>query len=248
MLKVLLIDDEERATDALRLMITKFIPEISQVMVCNDARHAAETIHSYQPSLVFLDIRMPYLTGFDLLNNIPGKKFKVIFTTAYNEYAIKAIRFSAFDYLLKPVDVEELIDAVKRFIQVNADYSQHQALLQNIMHNMQTPEQGELRLAVPTKEGVHYVLPHEIIRCEALGNYTKFFVSGNRQFIISKTLGEYEELLSPYHFIRTHKTHLVNKQFISFIDHDGFVILKDATKIEVSRRRKEEVMNTLRGA
>ena len=221
MLKVLLIDDEERATDALRLMITKFIPEISQVMVCNDARHAAETIHSYQPSLVFLDIRMPYLTGFDLLNNIPGKKFKVIFTTAYNEYAIKAIRFSAFDYLLKPVDVEELIDAVKRFIQVNADYSQQQALLQNIMHNMQTPEQGELRLALPTKEGVHYVLPHEIIRCEALGNY---------------------------HFIRTHKSKLVNKQFISFIDHDGFVILKDATKIEVSRRRKEEVMNTLRGA
>lgn len=248
MLKVLLIDDEERATDALQLMIGKFIPEIDQVAVCNDARRAAEMIHSWQPSLVFLDIRMPYLTGFDLLNTIPVKKFKVIFTTAYNEYAIKAIRFSAFDYLLKPVDVEELINAVKRFVQVNADYSLQQALLQNILYNMQTPEQGELRLALPTREGVHYVLPHEIVHCEALGNYTKFYVSGNRQFIISKTLGEYEELLTPYQFIRTHKTHLVNKTFISFMDHDGFIVLKDSTKIEVSRRRKEEVMNSLKGS
>lgn len=248
MLKVLLIDDEERATDALRLMIGKFIPEIGQVAVCNDARRAAEMIHVYQPALIFLDIRMPHLTGFDLLNNIPGKKFKVIFTTAYNEYAIKAIRFSAFDYLLKPIDVEELIAAVNRFIEANADYPQQQALLQNIMYNMQVPVQGELRLALPTKEGVHYLLPHEIIRCEASGNYTKFYTTGNRQFLISKTMREYEELLAPYQFIRTHKTHLVNIQFISFIDHDGFITLKDSTKIEVSRRRKEEVMNALKGS
>src|SRR5688500_5349945 len=100
MVKALLIDDEERATDALRLMIEKFTPEIQQVSVCNDARHAAEMIHHIQPSLVFLDIRMPYFSGFDILNQLPAKPFKLIFTTAYNEFAIKAIRFSAFDYLL----------------------------------------------------------------------------------------------------------------------------------------------------
>jgi two-component system, LytTR family, response regulator len=246
MVKALLIDDEERATDALRLMIEKFIPEISQVAVCNDARNAAEMIHHFQPSLVFLDVRMPHLTGFDILNQVQAKQFKVIFTTAYNEFAVKAIRFSAFDYLLKPIDVEELIAAVKRFLQSSENYTQQQALLQNIMYNMQVPGQDELRLALPTREGVHFITANEIIRCEALGNYTKFYTLNNKQFIISKTLGEYEELLAPYGFIRTHKSHLVNRAFISFIDHEGFIILKDSTKVEVSRRRKEEVLDALK--
>src|SRR5688572_13649647 len=113
--KVLLIDDEERATDSLRLMINKFIPQINFLYCCNDVTKASEMIHHIQPELIFLDIRMPYLSGFELLNRIPNKNFKVIFTTAYDEYAIKAIRFSAFDYLLKPVDVEELINAVNRY-------------------------------------------------------------------------------------------------------------------------------------
>jgi two-component system, LytTR family, response regulator len=246
MVKALLIDDEERATDALRLMIDKFIPEIGQVAVCNDARHAAEMIHTFQPSLVFLDIRMPHLTGFDILNQLPAKSFKVIFTTAYNEFAIKAIRFSAFDYLLKPIDVEDLVGAVKRYLQSNENYSQQQALLQNIMYNMQVPGQDGLRLALPTREGVYFITANEIIRCEALGNYTKFYTHNNKQFIISKTLGEYEELLAPYRFIRTHKSHLVNRAFISFIDHEGFIILKDSTRVEVSRRRKEEVLEALK--
>jgi len=166
MLKALLIDDEERATDALRLMIEKTVPEITQVKVCNDSRKAAEMIHEFQPGLVFLDIQMPHLNGFQLLEKMPNKNFKLIFTTAYNEYAIQAIRFSAFDYLLKPIDVEELQGSVQRFLQTNQDY--------------------------------------------------------------------------------THKSHLVNKKFISFIDHDGFAILKDKSKVEVSRRRKEEVMEALK--
>src|SRR6185503_7447661 len=203
MLKVLLIDDEERATDALRLIIEKMVPEIKQVRVCNDSRKAAEIIHAYQPGLVFLDIQMPHLNGFELLEKLPNKNFKIIFTTAYNEYAIQAIRFSAFDYL------------------------QQFDLLKNIMHNIQAPSADEFRLALPTKEGVHFLMPNEIIRCEAVGNYTKFYTDKNRTYLISKTLGEYDTLLSPHNFIRTHKSHLVNKKFISFIDHDGFAVLKD---------------------
>ena len=246
MLKVLLIDDEERATDALRLMIEKTVPEIQQVMVCNDSRKAADMIHNYQPGLVFLDIQMPHLNGFEVLEKMPNKNFKIIFTTAYNEYAIQAIRFSAFDYLLKPIDIEELQSAVHRFLESNEDYKQQYELLKNIMHNIQAPSPDEFRLALPTKEGVHFLQPAEIIRCEAVGNYTKFFVTGNKTYIISKTLGEYDALLTPHNFIRTHKSHLVNKKFISFIDHDGFAILKDNSKVEVSRRRKEEVMAALK--
>jgi len=246
MLKVLLIDDEERATDSLRLMIQKAIPEIQQVMVCNDSRKAADIIHLFQPGLVFLDIQMPHLNGFEVLEKMPNKNFKIIFTTAYNEYAIQAIRFSAFDYLLKPIDIEELQAAVHRFLESNEDYKQQYELLKNIMHNIQVPSADEFRLALPTKDGVHFLQPKDIIRCEAVGNYTKFFVSGNKTYLISKTLGEYDTLLTPHHFIRTHKSHLVNKKFISFIDHDGFAVLQDNSKVEVSRRRKEEVMTALK--
>jgi two-component system LytT family response regulator len=246
MLKVLLIDDEERATDALRLMMEKTIPEIGQVCVCNDSRQAAGIIHAYQPGLIFLDIQMPHLNGFELLEKLPNKNFKIIFTTAYNEYAIQAIRFSAFDYLLKPIDIEELQSAVHRFLEGNDDYRQQFELLKNIMHNIHAPSANEFRLALPTREGVYFLVPQEIIHCESLGNYTKFFATNNRNYLISKTLGEYDALLSPFNFIRTHKSHLVNLKFISFIDHDGFVILKDNTKIEVSRRRKEEVMAALK--
>jgi len=246
MLKVLLIDDEQRATDALRLMIMKTIPEISEVIVCNDAREAAEKIHAYQPGLVFLDIQMPHLNGFEVLEKIPNKNFKIIFTTAYNEYAIQAIRYSAFDYLLKPVDMEELQAAVHRFIEGQEDYKQQYDLLKNIMHNMNASSAEEFRLALPTKEGVHFLLPADIIRCEALGNYTRFYVTSGKSYLISKTLGEYDTLLTPQNFIRTHKSHLVNKKFISFIDHDGFAVLKDNSKVEVSRRRKDEVMEALK--
>src|SRR5215813_13346258 len=210
MLKVLLIDDEERATDSLRLMIQKAVPEIDQVMVCNDSRKAADVIHNFQPALVFLDIQMPHLSGFELLEKMPNKNFKIIFTTAYNEYAIQAIRFSAFDYLLKPIDIEELQLAVQRFLESNENYKQQYELLKNIMHNIQAPSADEFRLALPTQEGVHFLQPADIIRCEAVGNYTKFFVTGDKTYLISKTLGEYDSLLTPHHFIRTHKSHLVN--------------------------------------
>ena len=246
MLKALLIDDEQRATDALRMMIVKTIPEITDVMVCNDARQAAEKIHDFQPQLVFLDIQMPHMNGFQVLENIPNKSFKIIFTTAYNEYAIQAIRYSAFDYLLKPVDMEELQAAVRRFVEDQEDYKQQYDLLKNIMHNMNAPTPEDFRLALPTKEGVHFLTPAEIIRCEAMGNYTRFFTTSGKAYLISRTLGEYDGLLTPQGFIRTHKSHLVNKKFISFIDHDGFAVLKDNSRVEVSRRRKEEVMDALK--
>lgn len=246
MLKALLIDDEQRATDALRLMIVKGIPEITDIAICNDARQAAQKIHQFQPGLVFLDIQMPHLNGFEVLEKIPNKNFKIIFTTAYNEYAIQAIRYSAFDYLLKPVDMEELQAAVLRFVEGQEDYRQQYDLLKNIMHNMSAGSADDFRLALPTKEGVHFLRPAEIIRCEAVGNYTKFFVISGKTYLISRTLGEYDTLLSPQQFIRTHKSHLINKKYISFIDHDGFAVLHDNTKVEISRRRKEEVMASLK--
>ena len=135
--------------------------------------------------------------------------------------------------------------AVQRFLQTSQDYQQQYDQLKNILHNIKANSSDEFRLALQTKEGVHYLWPAEIVRCEADGNYTRFFMENGKSLIISKTLAEYDSLLSPHHFIRTHKSHLVNRHFVSYIDHDGFVILKDKSKIEVSRRRKEEVINAL---
>lgn len=244
MTKALIIDDEVRATDALRLMIEKFVPQIERVEVCNDARNAATIIHNLKPDLVFLDIRMPHLSGFDVLNKLPSRNFRIIFTTAYDEYAIQAIRFSAFDYLLKPIDAEDLINCVKRFFAVN-EVSFQEELLGNVMLNLQSP--GQFRLALPTREGIHYIFPNELARCEALGNYTRFFTTDGKQLLISKTLADYDEILSPYGFIRTHKSHLVNIHFISYVDHEGYVVLKDSTRVEIARRRKEQVLKTLAG-
>jgi len=246
MIKALLIDDEERATDSLQLLIERFIPDIKRVWCCNDATKAAQLIHDIQPDLIFLDIRMPHLSGFDLLNTMPNKRFKIIFTTAYDEYAIKSIRFSAFDYLLKPIDAEELIHAINRFVESKEGWSEQQERFRNMTHNLSLRGERPFRLALPSKDGIHFLTPYEIIRCEAVSNYTRFYTANNKQLITSKTLGEYAELLGPYHFIRTHKSHLVNRDYISFIDHEGFVVLKDASKVEVSRRRKQEVLELLK--
>lgn len=245
MLKALIIDDERKASDVLRLMLDRFVPEIGQVLVCNDAREATAAIQHFQPNVLFLDIRMPHLNGFDVLSRMQHRPFQVIFTTAYNEYTIQAIRFSAFDYLLKPIDAQDLINAVQRYTHRKEELAYQPEQLKNILDNMQVGNPDQFRLAVPAREGIHFFLPSEIIRCEALGGYTKFFTTSMKQYLTSKNLGEYEELLTPHGFIRTHKSHLVNKIQISFIDHDGFLVLKDGTTVEVSRRKKGEVMHQL---
>lgn len=246
MIKAVIIDDEQRATSALQIMIEKFVPEIERTYTCNEAEAAPGLIHKVQPGLVFLDIRMPGMNGFEVLKKINQKTFKVIFTTAYNEYSIQAIRFSAFDYLLKPIDTQELINAVQRFIQLNEEPDYQPEQMNNMLQNMQHRNVNEYRLALPGRDGIHFFMPKDIIRCEALGNYTRFYATSSKQHVVAKTLGEYDELLAPYGFIRTHKSHLVNSAFVSYIDHDGFMILNDNSRVEISRRRKEEVMGLLK--
>lgn len=244
-LKVVIVDDEERAGDALRLMLEKLVPAVSEIAVCTDARQAAALINQVKPHIVFLDIKMPYLSGFDVLQQIPNQSFKVIFTTAFNEFAIKAIRFSAFDYLLKPVDVEELVDTVNRFITQQKEMVQHSALLKNMLQNMHDSA-ANFKLAIPFKEGVHFIQPSEILYCEGASNYTRFHTEEGKQYLTSKTLGEYEDLLEPYGFIRCHKSYIVNRNSIAYINHEGFIVLKNSAKVEISKRRKAEVMKLLK--
>ena len=194
-----------------------------------------------------LDIEMPNINGFDLLNRVGDWDFDVIFTTAYDKYAIKAIRFSALDYLLKPLDILELQNALNRHIvRRNLPQQQRHELVSNLIENVQKSDNDEYRLAVSTNEGVFFYLPSEIIRCEGESNYTKFFLENGSTLMVSHTLKDYESILSDYGFSRVHKSHLVNMKYVSRMDRDGFIWLSNQQSVPVSRRRKEEVMRMLK--
>jgi two-component system LytT family response regulator len=190
---------------------------------------------------------MPVLNGFELLKRIPGFSFEIIFTTAHDQYAIQAIRFSALDYLLKPIDADELRAAFDKFMSRNNLKNGNQTLYQNLMHNISVTDKKDFKLAVPTIDGTFFYFPDEIIRLEGESNYTRLFFIGKKPMLVSKTLKEYEELLAEHGFIRVHKSHLINKKHVVNYTNDGQLVLADQSKVEVSRRRKEEVMEALKG-
>lgn len=245
MVKALIIDDEAAAANVLRMMIERHIPEISDLRLATQPEEALALVNSFQPQLVFLDIVMPTTDGFELLSSIKDAKFEVIFTTAYNEYAIQAIRFSALDYLMKPIDADELKNAVNRFLEKNSQRAETDALLNNLVHNLKSKEKEEFKLAVPTTDGAVFFSPSEIMRCEGDRNYTWFFLTNNRKHLSSKTIREYEELLSQHDFLRIHKSHLVNMAFIDKYLNEGAVVLKDKMQLPVARLRKDEVKTVL---
>lgn len=240
-IKALIIDDEMAAASVLQLLIERHVPEITQLRLATKISEAHALLQQFQPDLVFLDIMMPEKNGFELLNEIGKVNFEIIFTTAFNEFAIRAIRFSALDYLLKPLNADELRLAVDRFLERSNNKKQSEALLQNLLQNLGKKEGDDFKLAVPTTAGAVFFSPSEIIRLEGEGNYTRFFLADGRKHMSSKTMKEYEEILLQHYFLRIHKSHLVNKNHIDHYHNDGMVILKDKTQLPVSRQRKQAV-------
>ncbi|MBS1730535.1 MAG: response regulator transcription factor [Bacteroidetes bacterium] len=245
MIKALMVDDEPAALKTLKLMIERYAPEITELQSANSVRTALPLLASYKPQLVFLDIQMPNGTGFDLLNSFNNIPFDVIFTTAHDAYAIQAIRFSALDYLLKPIDADELKNAVKRFVHKTIQKENQHALYKNLLHNIQS-EKKDFRLAISTSDGVHFFNPDEIIRLEGVSNYTRFYFTNRKPLLASKTLKEYEDILQNCFFLRTHKSHLVNTTYVKSYHMENGLQMTDDSIVEISRRRKEEVMQQLR--
>jgi two-component system, LytTR family, response regulator len=245
-IKALIIDDEALSADMLGYLIEKNIPAITQLKRTTSAVEGLKLIESFQPDIVFLDIQMPFLSGFELLAKLPQHPFSVIFTTAYNKYAIKAIRFSALDYLLKPVDTDELILAVERYLQKFSGKKHLQDLYLNFMDNLQASGEKQYRLALHTHLGLKLVTPREIVRCQANNNYTIFYLADGSSITTSKTIKEYEEILGEYNFIRVHKSHLVNLLFIDLVTSKNQLKLIDKTLVDISRRRKPELMEILK--
>ena len=246
MTRILIVDDELAASNILKMLIEKHVPAAKDIKTCNSPEEALEIIQEWQPNLLMLDIEMPNMNGFDLLNRVGNSDFDVVFTTAYDKYAIKAIRFSALDYLLKPVDIAELQNAInKHIIKKFQPRQEQQKLVSNLINNLQQKDQTGFKLALSTTEGVFFFIPAEIIRLEGESNYTRFYFANQKPMLVSRTLKEYEDILAEHDFIRAHKSHLVNKKFVKYLDKEGLLWLTDGSHIIVSRRKKEEVLKEL---
>lgn len=244
MKKVLIIDDENRTRDLIAKMIQTFGLDVAVISEGETVESAIKAIEHHQPNIVFIDIQMPDGTGFDVLKNCSTKAFEVIFITAHEEFAIQAIKFSALDYLLKPVDPLELKAALEKAIQnVNLKKidSQLEALQNNILPNQKK------RLVLKTMESIFIVELHDIIRCESDKNYTSFFLQNGKKIIVSKTLKEYETLLQGHNFMRVQQSHLININFVERFDkaNGGFVVMKDKSEIPLSASKRDAFFETL---
>jgi two-component system LytT family response regulator len=233
----IIIDDEIAAIENLQIMLNKYCKNINIVATAQSADEGVLLINKENPDLIFLDIEMPHTNGFDLLKRFPNPTFSVIFTTAYNQYAIQAIKFSALDYLLKPIDVDELITAVSKVEDKSKiDDERLNVLLKNI--DTKTTK----RLALPKDGGYSIIKVETIIRCEASDNYTTFYIKDKKPILVSRTLKEFENMLPKDNFLRVHQSHLINIDKVEeYYKTDGaYVLMEDGSTVSISRRKREE--------
>ncbi len=245
MITATIVDDEPFCCESLVTLLERYCPDIKVLDICYSAAAALQSIREQKPQVLFLDIEMPYMNGFELLEKLPGIDFKLIFTTSYDQYAIKAIRFSALDYLLKPIDREELQKAVLKIAsQVTTSLPQQIEILLQKLHQ---PFIAVNKIAIPTMEGLQMVFVESIISCEAKSNYTLLLLKNKQTITASRTLKEIEELLDDYSFLRVHNSWLVNLNEVDkYIKGEGgYLLMSDGSSIDVSRSRKEMLQRKL---
>ncbi len=243
MIKAVIIDDEQNNIDNLSILLQQHCPQVDIVAVALNAILGENIILKHNPDLIFLDIQMPDKNGFELLKSLNNYSFEIIFVTAYDQYGIQAVKFSAIDYLLKPINIEELKLAVQKAIAKSALKKQNLQLENLIQLLQQKQHKAFHRIALQSAKETRFVETEKIIRCESSNNYSTFFLVNNEKIITSKPIFEYEEMLQDYGFIRCHQSHLVNKKFIkSWVKKDGgFLLLEDQTEIPVSRQKKDYI-------
>ena len=243
MIKAIIIDDIELARNTLKKDLATYIPEIEIIGEANGVVDGARLLKKTKPDILFLDIQMQDGSGFDLLDILPEINFNIIFITASDAHAIKAFRYSAIDYLLKPVDPDELKIAISKYNSSAKNENEKYQLLKESLQNQNKPH---TRLALNTQEKIHVVNIADIIRCESSGNYTTFYFKENNKLLVTRTLKDYEDLLYPQHFFRVHQSHLINSAFIKeFNKTDDELIMLDNNRIPVSTRKRADVIKML---
>ncbi len=246
-INAVIIEDEKNSRELLKSIILSECPDIALLGEAENIKTGLELIKSTKPQLLFLDISMPDGTGFDLLSQLGDQKLDIIFTTATDKFAIKAIRYSAVDYLLKPLDTEELKAAVKKIIERKNSAPNIENLNFLISHLKQQDELFQ-KITLPTGNAFEVVAVKDIVRCEAEGSYTHFYINNSKKFMVSASLKHYEDLLPENDFIRVHHHHLINiNHVVRFLKQDGgYAIMTDGAQIEVSRRKKDMFLEKLK--
>jgi len=243
MIKAILVEDEVHCLDTLNMMVRDYCPEVQVMDLCDSAEKGLAAIEDCKPDLVFLDIEMPCMNGFELLEQFKAIPFAVIFTTSYDQYAVKAIRFSALDYLLKPIVAKELVLAVNRVKMQKAPPSAEQ--LRMLMDQVQHKIVGFTKIAIPTIEGFELIPADQVLRCEADDNYTYLFLKNKTKITACRTLKEVEEQLHPFPFFtRVHHSYLVNMNEVTkyMRSEHSYLIMSDGSSVQVPRRRRESLM------
>jgi two-component system, LytTR family, response regulator len=245
-IKTLIVEDEQKSREMLAGLVEKHCPELAVAGLASNVKEGVEMVRSLKPDLVFLDISMPDGSGFDLLEQVQGHRFELVFATASDAHAIKAIKYSACDYLLKPIDVEELKTAVSKVVSKKQNIPNMENL-QFLIQHLRKADENFQKITLPTGNAYEIVNIKDIIRCEADGSYTTFYLTDKRKLLISAGLKHYEELLPETDFIRVHHHHLINmNHVVRFLKEDGgYAVMTDGSRIEISRRKKETFMERL---
>jgi two-component system LytT family response regulator len=246
MLTAIIIDDEPNSRNALRQKIATYCPEVLIIADCENGEEGIANIESKKPDIVFLDVEMPRMNGFTMLQQLKDKNFEVIFITAYDHYAIKAIKFSALDYLLKPVEIEDLKAAVEKVTQ-KRKHAEGNNRVELLLQNFLEERAAHQRIAITSMEGLQFVPTDDIIYLEANSNYTSFFITGNRKITTAKTLKDFEDILPASMFIRIHHSYIINKNGVEkYIKGEGGqVVMKNGVVLDVARRKKEEFLKAI---
>lgn len=245
MINALIVDDEPYSCESLAVLLSRYCPEVTIVGSCHNGIEALSVIQKQSPNLVFLDVEMPKMNGFEMLEQLPSINFDLIFTTSYDQYALKAFRFSAIDYLLKPIDREELQKAVHKLVQRTQIPTTQQ--LEILFQKMNRGSSVVSKIALPTMEGLQMVTIDSIISCDSDSNYTIIRMKNKEKLVVSRTLKDVEELLEDHAFARVHHSYLVNlNEVVKYVKGEGgYLVMSDGATIDVSRSKKEGLLKRL---
>lgn len=245
MLRTFIIDDEIDAINSIVLIIREYCPDIEIVGMATTMNEALKEIPLKKPDLLILDIEMPFGSGFDLLEKIPDRNFEIIFVTAYNNHAIKAFKYSAVDYLLKPIDIDDFISAINRVIARIGKQSSKSSEISVLLENIKKPI--PTKLAINTNDGIIYISFENIVRMEGDGSYTNVFLKNNQKILVSKTLKDFQELLFDRNLFRPHHSHLINIDHVICFHHKdgGAIEMSDGALVPLARRKKEEFLEIM---
>jgi len=244
---VIILDDDIQQHRYLSTLLLKEFPDFRVVGIGSTIEEGRALLDSFKPDLAFLDVVLPPSSIFDLLNSMESISFEIIFTTSYEEYAVKAFRLSAIDYLLKPFDVVDLRVAIQKFVRARS-MQNTDSLVKNLLGNLRDKHQRIPKIALPTLTGFIFVPVDNIIRCESDNTYTTFFTKDKRKIVVSKTLKDCEKMLAEFGFFRVHNSHLINLEYITEYTkgEGGVIVMSDGSNVDVSRRRKEEFLMKLK--